>query len=47
MTNQIAAWLALLIAGFVAADLIWFEAEATLFLFRKLQDVIDYLAFWR
>jgi hypothetical protein len=47
MTNTIALILAILITGFVVADHYVMEWGAVPFLFRKLLDLIDYIAIWR
>ncbi len=47
MTDRIALVLALVIFGAIAADLVLNGAEATLFLLRKLEDLIIYVSFWR
>ncbi|MCZ4352386.1 hypothetical protein O4H61_07640 [Roseovarius aestuarii] len=47
MTNSIAVWLALIIA--IALGLDWFfqDWQATLFLGHKMNELIEWLAFWR
>jgi hypothetical protein len=47
MTNGMAAVLALLLAGLVAADVFLNDTSALLFLARKALDLIEWLAFWR
>lgn len=47
MTNQIALVLGALILGFLGADFMLLGGENTLFLARKLADLIEYMAFWR
>ncbi|WP_162617577.1 hypothetical protein [Yoonia maritima] len=47
MTNTIAFILAVLITGFVALDHYVLEWGSVPFLFRKLIDLIDYIAIWR
>ncbi|MCW8843790.1 MAG: glyceraldehyde-3-phosphate dehydrogenase [Rhodobacteraceae bacterium] len=47
MTNPIAVFLAVLIFGGLAYDLIWLDGQATLLLTRKLFELIEWLAFWR
>ncbi|MEQ9694367.1 glyceraldehyde-3-phosphate dehydrogenase [Shimia sp. SDUM112013] len=47
MTNPIAVFLALIIFGGLAYDLIWLDGQATLMLMRKLVDLIEWMAFWR
>ncbi|WP_198389278.1 hypothetical protein [Roseovarius faecimaris] len=47
MTNRIALILGLLILGGLALDAYFLNWANTLFLARKLADLIEYLAFWR
>ncbi len=47
MTNSIAIGLGLLIAGLIALDLLFFEAENLVFLGKKFFDLIEWIAFWR
>lgn len=47
MTDRIAFILAALIAGAVVLDLWLLNTGATLFVLRKLADLVEYLAFWR
>ncbi len=47
MTNKIAIFLGLLIAGFLAADYHYHDWGMMTFLLRKLLGLIEYLAFWR
>lgn len=47
MTNQIAIVLGLILAGLLVLDYTLFDWGNTLFLLRKLADMIEYLAFWR
>lgn len=47
MTNRLALFLALVIIGILAADLLYFGWDLHLFLGRKLADLIEYMAFWR
>ena len=47
MTNTVAFILAVLIIGFVALDHYVLEWGSVPFLFRKLIDLIDYIAIWR
>ncbi len=47
MTNTIAAWLALIIIGIVAADLFYFGWDLHLILGRELLRLLEWLAFWR
>jgi hypothetical protein len=46
MTNRVAFWLALFIAFLVALDL-WSGGERSLFLVRKLLELVNTLVFWR
>lgn len=47
MTNTIAIWLALLILGFLAVDFHQYDWEMTIYLGRKLVELVEWLAFWR
>ncbi len=47
MTNILAFWLGVFILGFLAVDFIAFRWEMSVFLGRKMLDLIEYTAFWR
>lgn len=47
MTNTIAFFLALLIIGAVAADVMVYGSDHIVFLGKKLAKLIEWLAFWR
>ena len=47
MTNRIAIVLGVLIVTLLAVDILLFSAQNTVFLGRKLLDMIEWLAFWR
>ena len=47
MTNQLAIILGLIIVTALAIDAYSFNWDGTLFLARKLTDLIEWLAFWR
>jgi hypothetical protein len=47
MTNRIALFLALVILVAIVADVVLNQAEASLFLARKLVVLIDWVMFWR
>jgi hypothetical protein len=47
MTNRIALALGLLILGALVTDFAVYGGASSLFLAKKLADVIEYLAFWR
>ncbi|MCV2870476.1 hypothetical protein OEW28_17830 [Defluviimonas sp. WL0002] len=47
MTNRIAAALGLIVIAALLADLMLAGGAASLFLAKKLADLIEYLAFWR
>lgn len=47
MTNRIAFVLGFLIVGAVVMDYAYFGTEHTVFLAKKLTDLIEWLAFWR
>jgi len=47
MTNTLAFWLAGLIALALGLDAYLYDWQGTMFLGRKLMQLIDWLAFWR
>lgn len=47
MTNRLAIIFAVLIVGAILSDLIFNGGAASLFLLRKMMDLIDWMAFWR
>jgi hypothetical protein len=47
MTNKLAIWLALIIAALLAVDYSRYDWANTVFLIRKLIDLIEWMAFWR
>ena len=47
MTNRISIWLGAALLGLVALDFVFFNWDGSLFLGRKLLELIEYLAFWR
>jgi hypothetical protein len=47
MTNRIAAALAIIILLFFAIDVLSSGGVASIFLLRKLADLVDYIDFWR
>ena len=47
MTNTIAIWLALFIAALLGFDYYQYDWANSVFLLRKLLDLIEWLAFWR
>ncbi len=47
MTNAIALVLALLVAGALAADALYADGAAAIFLGRRALGLIEWLAFWR
>ena len=47
MTNQIAIVLGIAVLGLLGLDFFVWQGGNTLFLLRKLADLIEYLAFWR
>ncbi|MFQ6548277.1 hypothetical protein AADZ90_009985 [Aestuariibius sp. 2305UL40-4] len=47
MTNRIAIWLLLLIAGFFVLDHYVLQLDAAVYLGRRALDLIEWLAFWR
>jgi len=47
MTNTVAFWLALVIAGAFAADQLYFDWDLHIVLGRQVLRVIEWVAFWR
>ena len=47
MTNYVAAWLAGLLALFVAGDLLLNDGQILLFLTQKFMDLLHWVEFWR
>ena len=47
MTNALATWLLMLLAGLLAFDHVAQDSEATVFLGRKFMELLHYVAFWR
>ncbi len=47
MTNSIAIFLVLLILAGLGYDYIYNDWSASLFLARKMADMIEWMAFWR
>jgi riboflavin synthase len=47
VTNPIALILAALITAAIVVDITVYDAEYLLFLARKLDELIEWLAFWR
>lgn len=47
MTDRIALVLALLIAAAIGADVAFNDGVASVFLLRKLGDLVQYLMIWR
>lgn len=47
MTNQIAIGLGLLLIAGVGLDAALYDSTNLLFLLRKLDDLVEWLAFWR
>lgn len=47
MNNQIAIGLGLLILALLGLDYYFYGSEGILFLLRKQDDLIEWLAFWR
>ena len=47
MTNSIAVVLGILILGGIAADVMFTDTTALLFLAKKLYQLIEWIAFWR
>jgi hypothetical protein len=47
MTNRLAIWLLMLLAGLLALDGLAQDSAGTIFLGRKFMELLQYLAFWR
>ena len=47
MTNKLAIWIGLIVIGLLILDQALRDGDTTIFLLRKLADLIEYLAFWR
>lgn len=47
MTNRIAFVLGLLIVSAIVVDYVYYGTEHTVFLAKKMTDLIEWLAFWR
>lgn len=47
MTNGLAIFLAICIAGFLALDAFLWDWTLSLFLARRFADLLNWMAFWR
>ena len=47
MTNRIALWLIVILAGAILADLTLNDGQSLFFLARKFLNLIEWVAFWR
>jgi len=47
VTNRIAFWLMVVLAGASAADVILNDGQSLFFLARKFLNLIEWVAFWR
>jgi len=47
MTNKLALWIGTFIVIALIADAVFQGSDGTIFLLRKLADMIEWLAFWR
>lgn len=47
MTNRIAMFLIVLICGALVVDVMIYGSEHLMFLFRKMLELLEWLAFWR
>ncbi len=47
MTNSISIWLALLVFAFFGVDFYFYDWQLSVYLGRKMLDMIEYMAFWR
>jgi hypothetical protein len=47
MTNRIALWLIIILAGAILADFTLNDGQALFFLARRFLNLIEWVAFWR
>jgi hypothetical protein len=47
MTNTLAIWIMIVLAGCIAVDAVLFDWSGAMFLARKFLDVLRWMAFWR
>ncbi len=47
MTNKIALWLGVVIVIALALDYMLWGMDGLIFLFRKFEDITEWMAFWR
>lgn len=47
MTNTLAIWIVIVLAGCLAVDAVLFEWSNSMFLARKFLGVLRWMAFWR
>ena len=47
MNTQISIGLALVIVSLLCLDMFFFNWDGTIFLMRKMADLIEWLVFWR
>lgn len=47
MTNKLALFLGFLIIAGLTVDFVYNDGSGTLFIARKLNDLIEWMAFWR
>ena len=47
MNTQISIGLALVIVSLLCLDMFFFNWDGTIFLMRKMADLIEWMAFWR
>lgn len=47
MTNSLAIFLAIFIAGFLMLDATLFDGQALLFLAQRFAALLNWMAFWR
>ncbi len=47
MTNQLALVLAIMVCAFFGADYILMDGAISLFLAKKMMELIEWIAFWR
>lgn len=47
VTDGLALWIGIVIVGVIAADLFVFGWDLHVFIGRRLDELIEYVAFWR
>ncbi len=47
MTNRIALYLGIILVAAITVDVMLYGSDHTIFLSKKLADLLEWLAFWR